>query len=333
MLFMLVTALAVSGITQAKAVYVIYDGSSTATVVGPHYTTSSVLKDAGIEVTAADHVSTDNSGDTTEINITRGQRVYVNYNGATISAYAYQETVKSLLGRLGITLGDKDVVSVDLSEETTDEMIVSVNTVSVKYEVVDEAVPFDTVRTADSSMSAGTEKVTQAGTNGIASVTYAVTVENGEETGRTATNSIVTTPAVSQKVTYGTKASSISSSDRLVNNSKNSDGSGVLTFKSGGTLSYKKVITCTATAYTARAGAHTASGTEVCIGTVAVDPSVIPLGSKLYIQTSDGRIVYGTAVARDTGGGIDGNRVDLFYWSYNECIQFGRRSCSVYVLN
>ena len=333
MLLMLVTALAISGITQAKAVYVIYDGNSATTVVGPHYSTSSVLKDAGIEVTGIDQISTDSEDGATAINITRGQRVYVNYNGATLSAYAYQETVESLLGRLGIKIDGDDVISIDLSEETTDEMIISVNTVEVEYETVDEAVPFEVVRTPDSSMPAGTEKITQPGVNGLATVTYAITYKGGNETGRTVMNSVTTVAPVTQEVTYGTKASTITSSDKLVDTTKNGDGTGVLTFKSGGTLSYKKVLTCTATAYTAKPGAHTASGTEVCIGTVAVDPSVIPIGSKLYIQTSDGRIVYGTATAWDTGGGINGNKVDLFYWSYNECIQFGRRSCSVYILS
>ena len=55
--------------------------------------------------------------------------------------------------------------------------------------------------------------------------------------------------------------------------------------------------------------------------------------SKLYITTPNGKIVYGTAVAADTGGAIKGNKVDLYYNTYNECIQFGRRNVTVYVLN
>ena len=65
---------------------------------------------------------------------------------------------------------------------------------------------------------------------------------------------------------------------------------------------------------------------------LAVDPSVIPLGSKLYIETSDGGYVYGYATAEDTGGAIKGNKVDLFFPTYNECMSFGRRSVKVYIL-
>ena len=62
---------------------------------------------------------------------------------------------------------------------------------------------------------------------------------------------------------------------------------------------------------------------------MAVDKRVIPLGTKLYIVTNDG-IVYGTAVAEDTG--VKGNKVDLYFDTYQQCINFGRRGCTVYIL-
>ena len=60
---------------------------------------------------------------------------------------------------------------------------------------------------------------------------------------------------------------------------------------------------------------------------VAVDPNVIPLGSRLYIPG------YGEAIAADTGGAIVGNTIDLCMESYDEAIQFGRRSVEVYVID
>ena len=88
----------------------------------------------------------------------------------------------------------------------------------------------------------------------------------------------------------------------------------------------------TATAYTAGYGGadyYTATGTSVRVGTVAVDKRVIPLGTKLYIVTNDG-IVYGTAVAEDTG--VKGDKIDLYFDTYQQCINFGRRGCTVYIL-
>lgn len=112
----------------------------------------------------------------------------------------------------------------------------------------------------------------------------------------------------------------------------------------GKTLDYKRVITMRATAYDSsfescgkrpgeRGYGITATGTQVRKGSVAVDPRVIPLGSKLYIESIDGQYIYGTAYAEDTGGAIKGNRIDLFFKTGYECTQFGVRAVRVYVLN
>ena len=100
---------------------------------------------------------------------------------------------------------------------------------------------------------------------------------------------------------------------------------------SGDVLAYTDCLTVEATAYSG--GGKTAMGTAAGEGTVAVDPDVIPLGSRLYITAEDGSSwVYGYAVAEDTGGSIQGERVDLFFWSDSDGRAFGRRTAKVYVL-
>jgi 3D (Asp-Asp-Asp) domain-containing protein len=59
---------------------------------------------------------------------------------------------------------------------------------------------------------------------------------------------------------------------------------------------------------------------------VAVDPSVIKLGSRVHVEG------YGDAIAGDTGGAIRGSRIDLCFDTYDEAIQFGRRTIKVYIL-
>ena len=86
----------------------------------------------------------------------------------------------------------------------------------------------------------------------------------------------------------------------------------------------------TATAYCS--GTTTATGMKVRYGVVAVDPRVIPLGSRLYIESANGNWIYGTAIAADTGGAVKGNIIDLYVESYNDAIQFGRRQAKVYIL-
>lgn len=105
-------------------------------------------------------------------------------------------------------------------------------------------------------------------------------------------------------------------------------------------LSKAKVITCTATAYTPSADETwpysdglTATGVKCRVGMVAVDPRVIPLKSKLYIETADGSFVYGYCTAEDTGGAIKGNKVDLVMNTKSECFNFGRRTVKVYILS
>ena len=101
---------------------------------------------------------------------------------------------------------------------------------------------------------------------------------------------------------------------------------------------YSTLLYCSATAYTCQdkhgvtTPGTTFSGTPARVGAIAVDPNVIPLGSKLYIVSADGEYLYGYCVAEDTGGAIKGNTVDLYYNTYDECIQFGRRDVLVYVI-
>ncbi len=104
-------------------------------------------------------------------------------------------------------------------------------------------------------------------------------------------------------------------------------------------LSQARVIICEATAYTAAADecwpyadGFTATGAKCEVGVVAVDPRVIPLGTKLYIETVDGSFVYGYCSAEDTGGAIKGNKIDLAMNTKADCFQFGRRKVKVYIL-
>lgn len=105
-------------------------------------------------------------------------------------------------------------------------------------------------------------------------------------------------------------------------------------------LSNARVIVCEASAYTAAADecwpyadGYTATGAKCQVGVVAVDPRVIPLKSKLYIEAVDGSFVYGYCTAEDTGGAIKGNKIDLAMNTKSDCFQFGRRKVRVYIIS
>ena len=99
----------------------------------------------------------------------------------------------------------------------------------------------------------------------------------------------------------------------------------------------KNVLNITATAYApgphdnAQWGNKTFSGTQVRPGVIAVDPRIIPLGSRVAIKYPNGNIEY--AIAEDTGGAIKGHRIDVAKWTVAEAREFGIKPVKVYILN
>ncbi|SDF40776.1 3D domain-containing protein [Sporolituus thermophilus] len=100
---------------------------------------------------------------------------------------------------------------------------------------------------------------------------------------------------------------------------------------------YKQILDIVATAYApgphdnGKWGNLTHIGTQVRPGIIAVDPKVIPLGTRVYIEFPDGHGMY--AVAEDTGGAIKGNRIDIAMWTVAEAYNFGIQKVKVYILD
>jgi 3D (Asp-Asp-Asp) domain-containing protein len=98
---------------------------------------------------------------------------------------------------------------------------------------------------------------------------------------------------------------------------------------------YSTVLTGKGVAYSARPGAKTASGRVAMPGYVAVDPSIIPYGTKMYIASTDNKHIYGYAIAADTGTGLLEGLclVDLFMNSYEESCDWGAHQVNIYILD
>ena len=311
--------------SHASALYILTDADDTAIVLD----SAAKLPDLSSQI-----VNVTTGGKGYDVTLAAKQTVTVHRNGETQTVQSRNESVSRLLERIGIVPSPLETVAVDLSgsgvEITVEEEI-------IYYDRVVEEVTFDTVRIANPEMKKGTEKVVQEGADGVRTSIYEVVFSNGRELSRQFVEELDST-AVDQIVEYGTAeeqtVSSVMSNNKsaISNVSKNGDGSGTLTLADGTTLNFSAAKSMTATAHTAGHGGVdycTATGTTVRVGTVAVDKSVIPLGTKLFIVTTDG-LVYGTAVAEDTG--VRGNKVDLYFDTYQQCISFGRRSCTVYIL-
>jgi len=248
-----------------------------------------------------------------------------------------RSTVKNALEHADITLGKNDTVNKKLTSKVKENQKIKVNRISYKKTVKTQKVKYKVVKKKSKKLYVGQTKVKTKGKNGKKKVTYTIKMVNGKATTKFITKTKVTKKAKSKVVLVGTKHKNYTmfENNPTTYKTKSKGGIGTITDHRGKTIAYKKVFSGMATAYSASAGAITSVGDSVHIGGVAVNPNMIPYGSKLYIQNEDGSFVYGYAVANDTGGFCwngSGTLCDLFYTSNDACCQFGRRSVNVYIL-
>ena len=126
----------------------------------------------------------------------------------------------------------------------------------------------------------------------------------------------------------------IGTGDGTKKNGKPIIGDGVIIAGNGDVLTYthKDVYKATSYCRTDVGGEITSTGTVTRVGAIAVDPTVVPYGTRMFILTKDGKYIYGVATAEDCGGSIKGKRLDLFYETEKEANAFGIRYCDVYFL-
>ena len=229
----------------------------------------------------------------------------------TLIAEASGYTVADVLDNLDIKLNKLDRVSLPLDEIAKQGMEIKIDRVVEENLVNKVEIPFETESRENKDMFEGEKKVITKGEVGQKTESLKNTYVNGVLETTEVLKSEITKDPVKEVVEVGTKKGTVAP------NEKNA----------------KRVIVMQATAYDPTAGSKTAMGTRARVGAVAVDPKVIPLGSKLYIESIDGFASYGYATAEDTGGAIKGNRIDLFYNSNAEANRFGRRNVKVYVLD
>ena len=276
------------------------------------------------------HLSSGQSG--YDMKLTAGQTVTVTHDGETVTAKARSETVEALLnaaphhpqppGDGGRGDSRSDGVALTIASELT------------YYDQVEEPAAYETVRVANPSLPEGTEKVVQEGADGVRTSIYEVVWSGGAgdlppvrggagEHRRQQGDRVRHCGAVD--VSGARRIASVSQKRRR---QRHSDPDGRLHPEL-----LRREVHDRHRLYrrSRRRGLHHRHRHRWCdVGTVAVDKSVIPLGTRMYIVAADGSVVYGTAVAEDTG--VRGNIVDLYYDTYQQCINFGRRTCNVYIL-
>ncbi|CAG7585812.1 3D domain-containing protein [Peptoniphilus senegalensis] len=243
--------------------------------------------------------------------ITTPKSYHIKDGNKTLIAEANGYTVADVLENLNVKLNKLDRVSLPLDEIAKEGMTIKIDRVVVENVENKIEIPFEIESRENAEMFEGDKNVIAKGEVGQKVESLKNTYVNGVLETTEVVKSEITKDPVKEVVEVGTKKGTVAP------NGKNA----------------KRVIVMQATAYDPTAGSKTAMGTRARVGAVAVDPRVIPLGSKLYIESMDGFASYGYATAEDTGGAIKGNRIDLFYNSNAEANRFGRRNVRVYVLD
>lgn len=320
----------VAPVAQAKT-YHITDGDRVITYTTFATDPAEILDRAGMDLRETDAYVTEPTENGESITVHRSQEVTVHYHGMPMTATTFGETAGELLQRLNLELSGEDMVSHGMEEETYDGMQLRVDRVVTLPETYTAAIPHEVYRCSDPTVPAGLEDVLTAGVDGELLCTADVTYINGEEAVRKIRSERVVRAPVAEVIGVGTgKTAGAADPYGLPE-----IGDGYIKLPTGEVLTYTDTATIRATAYThtdAGCDFTTSTGTKVHRGTVAVDPRYIPYGTKMFIMASDGSYVYGLATAEDCGGDIKGDRMDLYLPTHEECIQFGRRVCTLYFL-
>jgi 3D (Asp-Asp-Asp) domain-containing protein len=224
-----------------------------------------------------------------------------------------QPTVGDVLKSKNVQLTAWDEINVPLNQKITEGTKINLDRLEQRVKKKVEEVPYETKKIKDNEMADGKTEVKQEGKEGKKIYQVTMLYKNGQPMVKDGE------PVVTQ-----TLIDSIQPVDKIVKIGTNKEMAkkesvDLTSAKEAGTL------TVQATGYTAT-GSRTATGTYPHRGTIAVDPNVIPLGTKMYIPG------YGYGVAEDTGGAINGRIIDLFFDTEQEAINWGRRTVTIKIL-
>lgn len=303
---------------QAEEIFISVDGNQSS-IWTTEKLVKNILEEANIEVAEQDEISIGldtEVGADNKIDIQKAFQLTLVDGLEERQVWSTSTTVANFLKEQGITLGELDRVEKSLEDVITPGDKVAVVRVEKVTDVVEESIDFAIEKKNDSSVLKGKEKVVTQGKKGTVERTYEVVKENGKIVMKTLQSEKVVSKPTTQVVAVGTKVVTATAS----RNNTSAGGKG-------------KEFYVTATAYTPNCNGCsgiTATGVNIKsnpnMKLIAVDPNVIPLGSKVWVEG------YGYAIAADTGGAIKGNKIDILVSSKSAAKNWGRKKVRIKVL-
>lgn len=314
-IIVVVTAITMS---MRKTLIISIDGKEETVVTYKEYV-KDVLQEKGIELNSKDKLQPSLESKVSEkepIKIKKAVTVNIVAKGVNLELQTAEDNIEDMLETEEVMLKEQGIVfnkdayevlpSIDSKVE--DNLSVQLINVEAKDVIEKQVINFDTIVEKNENLDKSVKKVKSEGVDGKKETTYRVVYKDGMESSR----QVISTKVVSEP------------QNKIV-----IQGAGTIYASRGGSESGKKQLNFKTTAYTG--GTSTSSGRKPVrvvegISTIAVDPTVIPIGSKVYI---DG---YGYAVAADTGSGIKGNTIDVYFNSEKEASNWGVKQVQVSII-
>lgn len=300
-----------------KTITVVIDGEQNK-IVTFQSTVAEAFNKEKIDLGAKDKIDTPLESKVTKneiIRIKRAVPVTVAVDGKELSIKSAEDNIDAMLKVEKITLKPEDKITPIKETKLTSGMKVAITRVETKTVLTSFPIDYKTIVKHDGEMLKTQSKILQEGQVGEKQITTSVVYENGKEVSKKIVKEAVVKQPMNKIIAQGTL--------------------NILPLSRGGKPTpYTKAITVKATAYYAVRGVgrtYTASGRKAVrepggYSTVAVDPRVIPLGTRLYI---DG---YGFAIAADTGTAVKGHFIDVFFNTYKEACRWAVKYPKVYIL-
>jgi uncharacterized protein YabE (DUF348 family) len=301
----------------AKQVHIVYDNEKK-TIWTVSKTVKELLNEQGVSVTDHDKVLPsleEEIKSNLEIAVNKAFSLTLSDGGKEQQVWSTSTTVADFLSQQGIELNELDRVEPQADTIVKKDDVIQIIRVEKVTDVVEEPIKFAIVTKKDSNLAKGSQKVINQGKEGLLTKEFEVVLENGKEVSR----KLITEKTVQEKqdkiVAVGTKPLAVN----LVASRGEAEG---------------KEVYVSSTAYTANCNGcsgKTATGINLRsnpdVKVIAVDPNVIPLGTKVYVEG------YGYAIAADTGTAIKGNKIDVFFATKAEAYRWGRKTVKIKILN
>lgn len=319
LIVLLVAVVSVTGFAWAKkGVTVVVDGDARYLKTGADTVGALLLKteiDIGDADVVAPPVDTPVKDGMTVV-VRHAIPVTVVVSGESIDLEVIGSTVADALVAAGLDPSRGITVTPPLDADLYPGMVIETSDVFVRVVEEPYEIPYEVRTRNDQESAQGSRSITQHGEPGAGVRVYRVLVSDGIEGERTLVEDRVVTEPVEEVVSVGTRRTSgpIPARTRTV----------AAEPPRGGTE-----LSVTATGYSSGdpgVNSTTATGARATYGVIAVDPSVIPLGTRVYIPG------YGNAIAADTGGAIRGNKIDLCFDTRAEALAWGRRTVTITIL-